>query len=81
MTYSVRFKIVIKNDFTSLKPAYAENSSSCIMYSYSQYNIYWDEVALVFFVLQNYSQETLSNALSDYTKYKMGRNCLVLQGD
>lgn len=44
---------------------------------YSQHNIYWDEVALVFLCF-NYSQETLSNALSDYTKYNMGRNCLVL---
>lgn len=78
ITHSVRFKIVIEIDYTSLKPTFVENSSSCInVQRYSQYNIYWDEVALVFLCF-NYSQETLSNALSDYSKYTMGRNCLVL---
>lgn len=69
LTHVVRFKIVI--DSTSLKPAYVEYPSSCIIVqSYSQNNvIYWDEVALDFFLCCNYSQETLSNALSDHTKY------------
>lgn len=41
--------------------------------------IHWDEVALEFFFFPNNSQETSSNALSDYTSYIMGRNHLVLQ--
>lgn len=81
LTQSVPFKIVIEIDSRpiSLKPTCIEfifllHISTVIV----KCNIYWE---LPFgFLCCNYSQEILSNALSDYTKYKMGRNCLVLQG-